>query len=244
VRAIAHADRNGYLYLLDRDTGKLIYARPFLDRITWGRVAPTTGKITYNASIMAKARAGLPYSVAPSAIGGKNWEPDAYDPDRHVLFIPALESSITLIPDKKSNLKPKRGAFNFGGGFANAKLAGSLSAWDLTTGTMLWKQHFRSPAFGGALATGGGIVFIGQMDGMLQGYDERTGKLVWQKSTPSGVNAPPISYVLDGRQYVSVEVGLGGVVPMFFLASVPWLAHVPRASLVTTFALPSAAAPR
>jgi PQQ-dependent dehydrogenase (methanol/ethanol family) len=242
VHAIAHADRNGYLYLLNRDTGKLIYAEPFLDKVTWGKVDRTTGKITFDPAIMAAAKARRPYTVYPSIIGGKNWEPDAYDPDHHILFIPALESSIQLIPDQKSNMAPKAGAFNFGGGFAAAHLPGSLSAWDLTSGKRLWKRHFRSPAFSGALATGGGIVFIGQMDGELQGYDELSGKLVWQKKTPSGITAPPMSYTIDGRQYVSVEVGIGGVVPMFFMSSVPWLKDVPKASMVYTYALPDTAA--
>ncbi len=242
VPAIAHADRNGYLYLLNRESGKLIYAVPFLDKITWGKVDRTSGKITFNADIQAKAAARQPYTVFPSVIGGKNWEPDAYDPGHHILFIPALESSITLIPDKKSNPAPKKGAFNFGGGFTAAHFAGSLSAWDLTTGKMLWKKHFHSPAFGGALATGGGIVYVGQMEGVLQGYDELTGKLVWQKKTASGITAPPVSYTVDGQQYIAVEVGIGGVVPLFFMASVPWLKTVPPASMVYTFKLPQKAA--
>jgi alcohol dehydrogenase (cytochrome c) len=107
---------------------------------------------------------------------------------------------------------------------------------------MLWKKHFHSPAFGGALATGGGIVYVGQMEGVLQGYDELTGKLVWQKKTASGITAPPVSYTVDGQQYIAVEVGIGGVVPLFFMASVPWLKTVPPASMVYTFKLPQKAA--
>ena len=238
VPAIAHADRNGYLYLLNRETGKLIYAVPFLDKVTWAKVDRTTGKIAFNPAIQAAAKARKPYLVSPSIIGGKNWEPTAYDPAKHILFIPALESSMGIIPDKKSNPNPKVGAFNFGGGFDRPSFAGSFSAWDLTTGKMLWKQRFHSPAFGGALATAGGVVFVGQMEGELDAFDEMTGKKLWSAKTPSGITAPPMTYSVDGRQYVSVEVGIGGVFPNFFIASTPWLKSVKPASMVYTYALP------
>jgi alcohol dehydrogenase (cytochrome c) len=240
VAAIAHADRNGYLYVIDRETGKHIYAVPFVDKVNWGTVDRTTGKITFNPLIQAAAKARKPYIVQPSIIGGKNWEPSAYDPVHHIFFIPALESSMEIIPDKKSNMHPKKGAFNFGGGFDKASFAGSLSAWDLTTGKMLWKQRFHSPMFGGALVTAGGIVFAGQMEGELDAFDEMTGKKLWSAKTPSSINAPPMTYSVNGQQYIAVEVGLGGVFPLFFLASTPWLKTVKPASLVYTYALPKA----
>ncbi|MBD5633710.1 MAG: PQQ-binding-like beta-propeller repeat protein [Candidatus Eremiobacteraeota bacterium] len=154
VAAVAHADRNGYLYLLNRDTGKLIFAVPFLDKVTWGKVDRNSGAITLNPSIQAAANARKPYLVYPSVIGGKNWEPTAYDPQHHLLFIPALESSIVIIPAQKTDLNPKKGTFNGGAGFGKATFKGSISAWDLSTGKMVWKNYFKLPAFGGALATG------------------------------------------------------------------------------------------
>jgi alcohol dehydrogenase (cytochrome c) len=107
---------------------------------------------------------------------------------------------------------------------------------------MLWKQHMHSPMFGGALVTAGGVVFAGQMEGELDAFDEMTGKKLWSVKTPSSINAPPMTYSVDGKQYISVEVGLGGVLPLFFMASVPWLKTVKPASLVYTYALPTAAA--
>ena len=240
--AIAHADRNGYLYLLNRDTGKFIYAVPFLDKITWGKVDRTTGKITLNPAIQAAAMGRKPYVVYPSVIGGKNWEPTAYDPQHHILFIPALESSIELIPDQKSNFAPKKGTFNGGAGFDKPVHGGSLSAWDLTTGKMLWKVHFHSPAFGGALATGGGLVFAGQMEGELDAFNAATGKKVWSTKTASGINAPPMTYSENGQQYVSVEAGIGGVFPLFFIKSTPWLLSVKPGALLYTYKLPRSAA--
>jgi alcohol dehydrogenase (cytochrome c) len=243
VAAVAHADRNGYLYLLDRATGKLIYAVPFIDKITWGTVDRTTGKIGLNAAIQAAAKAAKPYAVWPSVIGGANWEPPAYDPQHHLFFIPAIESSLTIVPEKKPNPNPKPGVYNFGGTFtAPASFPGSVSAWDLATGKMLWKRHFRSPSFGGALSTAGGLVFVGQMDGELDALDAQSGKTLWSAKTASGINAPPMTFSQNGIQYVSVEAGIGGVFPIYFMPFTPWLKNVKPGSLVYTYKLPAAAA--
>jgi alcohol dehydrogenase (cytochrome c) len=242
VDAVAHADRNGYLYLINRDTGKLVYAVPFLDKVTWGKVDRNSGTITLNPAIQAAAAARKPYVVFPSVIGGKNWEPTSYDPQRHLLFIPADESSQTIIPDQKTNLHPKVGAMNFGAGFGAATWKGSLSAWDLTTGKMVWKAYSLLPNFGGALSTGGGLVFNGQMSGEFDAFDESTGKIVWKKMLASGINAPPMTFSVDGQQYVSLEVGLGGVFPLFFMKAEPSLTKVKPGSMVYTYKLPQSAA--
>jgi alcohol dehydrogenase (cytochrome c) len=242
VRALIQGDRNGYLYVLNRDNGKLIYAVQYLDKVNWATVA-RNGVITVNARQLATARAHKPFALYPAVIGGANWEPPAYDPAKHIFFIPALESWQTVTPEKKVDLHPKPGALNFGGlpGGPGA-FAGSLSAWDVTTGKRLWKHHFRSPAFGGALATAGGLVFVGEMDGKLDAFDETSGKLLWSASTGSGITAPPVSFSLDGKQYVSVSVGQGGVFPLVFLPFTPWLKKVPTTSAVETWALPATAA--
>jgi len=243
VAALAHADRNGYLYLLDRANGKLLYAVPIMDKINWGTVDRTTGKITLNADIQAKAKAAKAYTLWPSVIGGVNWEPPSYDPDHHLLFIPAIESSLTVTPDKKTNKNPKPGVYDFGGvPGPPGSFAGSVSAWDLSTGKMAWKRHFRSPSFGGTLSTAGGLVFVGQMDGELDALDALTGKTLWSAKTPSGINAPPMSFAQNGTQYVTVEVGLGGVFPLYFLPFTPWLKTVKPASMVYTYKLPTTTA--
>ena len=240
--ALAHCDRNGYMYVLNRDTGKLIYAVPFLDKVTWGKVDRNTGKITFNPAIQAAANARKPYVVYPSVIGGKNWEPTAYDPQHHLLFIPALESSIQIIPAAKTDMNPKKGAFNGGAGFGAPVFAGSLSAWDLYTGKMVWKVHYRAPAFSGVLSTGGGLVFQAQMEGEFDAYDTLTGKKVWSTKLANGNVSPPMTFSQDGTQYVSIESGVGGVFPLFFAKAAPYLANVKPGSMVYTFKLPQSAA--
>jgi alcohol dehydrogenase (cytochrome c) len=236
VPALAHADRNGYLYLLNRETGKLIYAVQFLNKVTWGSVS-RGGTITYNEDMQKLANARKPYTVYPAVIGGKNWEPVAYDPAKHLLFIPSLESSIEILPNAKSDMNPKDATFNGGAGFDKAKLAGSVVAFDLSTGKEVWKVPFRSPMTDGAMVTASGLVFIGKPEGQLIAMDEMTGKTVWSTKTASGLNASPITYSIDGKQYVSIVSGTGGVVSKFFAASVPWLQSVPKGSMVYTWVL-------
>lgn len=236
VSALAHADRNGYLYLLDRATGKLIYAVPFLDKINWGSVS-RGGKVTLNPEIQRRADSRKPYTRYPAVIGGKNWEPAAYDPEKHLLILPVLESSIEMLPLPKSDLHPKDATFNGGAGFDKAKLAGSVAAFDMTTGNHVWKTHFRSPMLDGALITASGLVFIGKLEGELVALDEESGKIVWSTKTASGLNASPITYSIGGKQYLSIVSGTGGVVKKFFAASVPWLASVPPGSMVYTWVL-------
>ncbi len=236
VPAMAHADRNGYLYLLNRKTGKLIYAVPFLDKINWGTVS-RDGKITVNPKIQQLADARKPYTLYPAVIGGKNWEPAAYDPAKHLLFVPALESSIEMLPNPKSDMHPKDATFNGGAGFDKCVLAGSVVAIDLTTGKQVWKVHFHSPMTDGALVTASGLVFIGKPEGELVALDEGTGKIVWSTKTASGLNASPITYAIDGKQYLSIVAGIGGVVPKFFATSVPWLQSVPKGSMVYSWVL-------
>ncbi len=236
VPALAHADRNGYLYLINRATGKLIYAVPFLDKINWGTVS-RDGKITFNPEIQAKANARKPYTLYPAVIGGHNWEPVAYDPMKHLLIVPAIESSIEIDPLPKSDMNPKPATFNGGAGFSKTVLGGSVIAFDLTTGKQVWKKHFHSPMTDGALTTAGGLVFIGTPEGKLVAMDEGTGDIVWSTKTASGLNASPVTFSEGGKQYISILSGSGGVVAKFFGASTPWLASIPKGSMAYTWVL-------
>ena len=241
VPAIAHADRNGYLYVLDRTSGKLIYAVPLLDKANWGSVT-RDGKISFNQAIQTAANDRKPYQLYPSVIGGKNWEPAAYDPQKHLMVIPLLEGSIEIDPLPKSDMNPKAATFNGGAGFSKPVLSGSVVAIDITSGKQVWKKHFRSPMTDGALITGSGLVFLGTPEGKLLALDEATGDTVWSTTTASGLNASPMTYSENGKQYISILSGTGGVVSKFFAPAVPWLSKIPKGSLVYTWVLNSSGA--
>ncbi len=241
VKAIAHADRDGYLFVLDRTNGKLVYAVPFVDRVNWAKI-DRDGTVHPNRAIYAAARAMRPFYYTPGTEGGHNWQPVAYDAGKHVLVIPVFESSNVMNP-KASPAKPTLAGFNIGGIFSFKKgelLHGSIVAFDLTTGQRLWKTHFQSPPAGGLLLTGG-LVFAGEPEGKLVALDEGSGKIVWSSPTlSSSVSAPPVTYAVNGTQYVAVEAGKSGLLPIFYPTVTPWLKSVKDASDIYVWKLPAA----
>jgi alcohol dehydrogenase (cytochrome c) len=243
VKAFAQSNRNGHLYLINRETGKVIWAKPFVDKVNYGTVDPKTGIATYSASQQATANAMHPFLACPGNMGGKNWEPTAYDPEKHLLFIPVIESCDKIVP---AHTAFKKGALDLGGGLAMAAyiIHGSVAAWDLTTGKQVWKTHFRSPQIGGALATAGGLVFSSDPEGLLRAFDEDTGKVLWSFKAPTAINAPAISYAVGGKQYIAVLAGKGGAWPLFFAPSTPWLTPIPNGAKIYVFSVPGATAMR
>jgi alcohol dehydrogenase (cytochrome c) len=237
VKAVVSASRDGFAYLINRETGKTIWAIPFVDKVNWGSVDPKTGVATFDAAMQRDALAMKPYLLCPNSFGGKNWEPTAYDPSRHLLFIPVIEGCDKISP---ATTAFHRGKMDLGGLPSAAKDSehGSVAAIDLTTGKIVWKTHFRSPQDGGALATAGGLVFSSDPEGVLRALDESTGKVLWSSpKTKSGLNAPPMTYSLDGKQYIAVLSGTGGAWPLYYPASTSWLNSVPNGAEIYVYSL-------
>jgi PQQ-dependent dehydrogenase (methanol/ethanol family) len=113
VKALAHADRDGFLFVLDRTNGKVVYVEPFVDKVTWAQIDRTTGAVHLNPEIQAAAAAGTPVAFAPVSLGGKNWQPTAYDPVKHIFVIPAQEQTGMLYPTKTPDI-PDEGVANTG----------------------------------------------------------------------------------------------------------------------------------
>jgi alcohol dehydrogenase (cytochrome c) len=238
VKALVHADRNGYMFVLDRTNGKVIYVEPFVDKVTWAQIDRTTGVVHLNPEIQAKAAAMQPVEFWPSGTGGKNWQPSAYDPVKHIYVIPALESSGMLHPSKTPD-DPEPGVRNTGTFMTiTAPYHGSVVAYDLTTGKQLWKVHTNTPQIGGVMIAGG-LVFDSELEGTIAVYDEQTGKLVWRspKLGNGGLSAPPMTYSVNGTQYVAVEVGIGGIWAKKLPKDVPGLEAVKPDSAIYVFAL-------
>jgi alcohol dehydrogenase (cytochrome c) len=236
VKAVAEANRNGVLYLLDRTDGKPIWAEPFVDKINFAKIDRNTGKPTYNPQIRDAANAMQAYELCPAHIGGKNWSPAAYDPTKHVFFIPVTEGCDTILPEHQTF---HRGRSFYGGKSEyspDKPLHGSVDAVDLSTGKTIWKKHLLSPQFGGLLVTAGGLVFSGDPSGQLRALDERSGDVVWTYQTSSGLNAPPITYAIDGQQYIAILSGTGGTWPSR-MAAMPWLKDVRNGARLYVFAL-------
>jgi len=208
---LLHADRNGYVYALDRATGQVLGADPFVPITTSSRVDLPSGKLVYEPSKEPKAGQAV-RDICPASPGGKDWQPSAWSPRTRLLYIPhqnlcqdAETSSVSYIAGT-----PYVGAelvMHAGPGGQR----GQLSAWDPVAHKKAWVVDEHFPVWSGALATGGDLVFYGTMEGWFKAVDAKTGRLLWQFKTGSGIIGQPISYRgPDGRQYVAVLSGVGG----------------------------------
>jgi alcohol dehydrogenase (cytochrome c) len=218
------ADRNGFFYVNDAKTGKLINAFPFVRKITWATgIDLTTGRPKYvddnrpGAPIEgAEGGKGKMVFAAPSFLGGKNQMPVAYSPDTGLFYVPANEWGMEIWNEPISY---KKGAAYLGAGFTiktiNDDYIGALRAVDPKTGKIVWEYKNNAPLWGGVLTTKGGLVFTGTPEGYLKAFDAKTGAELWKFQTGTGVVAPPITWEQDGVQYVAVVAGWGGAVPLW-----------------------------
>jgi alcohol dehydrogenase (cytochrome c) len=237
TKVLIDANRNGFFYVLDRTNGKLLAASKYVD-VNWASgVDLKTGR-PIETDVIKKARAGEKVQVWPSILGGKNWEPLAYDPKRRQAFVNTLNmgSNYKAVPQEY-----KAGemylAIDLGADFWEWPKGprGYLKSIDPLTGKAKWEAPSDLPRFSGVLATAGGVVFSGQLSGEFEAFDADTGKKLWQFKTGSGVEGQPVTWEQDGVQYVAVSVGMGGVYSLF--SGDPRLASVPAGGSLWVFAL-------
>ncbi|WBL66107.1 methanol/ethanol family PQQ-dependent dehydrogenase [Thauera sp. WB-2] len=226
VKAGGKADRNGFFFVNDRATGKLLNAFPFVTQIDWAKgIDMETGRPIWND----EKRPGNPFldSVkdagkgevvfnAPSFLGGKNQMPMAFSPDTGLFYVPSNEWGMDIWNEPVSY---KRGAAYLGAGFTIKPLyedyIGAMRAVDPVNGKIVWEVKNNAPLWGGVLTTGGNLVFYGTPEGYLKAVNAKTGEEVWQFQTGSGVIAPPVTWDDNGEQYVAVVSGWGGAVPLW-----------------------------
>jgi len=231
---VMQANRNGFFYVLDRKTGELLRANKFVT-VTWAKgIDLKTGRPIETAATKS-VRAGKKEEIWPSAFGGKNWMPMAFDPQRKLAFANTLNIGWTY-----QAIEPKLrvGTFYFGAKFGWSWPKGDrgyLKAIDPLTGAAKWQVGSGIPRMAGVLATAGGLVFTGKMTGEFEAYDSDTGKRLWQFQTGSGIIGQPVTWSANGRQYVTVLNGVGGVYALF--SGDKRLAKVPAGGSVWTFAL-------
>ncbi len=228
VKAGGKADRNGFFFVNDRTNGKLLNAFPFVTRIDWAKgIDMQTGRPIFDDT----KRPGNPFTEgggaveggkgkvvfnAPSFLGGKNQMPMAFSPDTGLFYVPANEWGMDIWNEPVSY---KRGAAYLGAGFTIKPLyedyIGAMRAVDPVSGKIVWEVKNNAPLWGGVLTTGGNLVFYGTPEGYLKAVNAKTGDEVWQYQTGSGVIAPPVTWEMDGEQYVAVVSGWGGAVPLW-----------------------------
>jgi len=224
LRAGGKADRNGFFYVNDAKTGKLLNAFPFVKKITWATgIDLATGRPQYVAEnrpgvpdVASESKKGKSVLAAPSFLGGKNQQPMAYNPDTGLFYVPANEWAMEIWNEP---IAYKKGAAYLGAGFTikplNEDYIGVLRAIDPASGKIVWEAKNYAPLWGGVLTTKGNLVFTGTPEGFLKAYDAKTGQELWKHQTGSGVVAPPITWMEGGVQYLAVVSGWGGAVPLW-----------------------------
>ncbi len=241
------ADRNGFAYAIDRTSGKFLWGLPFVKKVTWTKgLDPESGKpIEYDPknSVQRYIASVTPHrenkvaDICPGNMGGKNWPPTAYNPDLKLWYIPVIESCnrITVEESTKEKLKPRE--FWTGGGPSQpVRITGSVTAIDVTSGKIAGKLETPFPNLGGLLATPD-LVFTGQPSGEVMALDAKSLQKLWEFNTGGGVNAPPVTFSVDGKQYVAILVGLGGAWDKWFIDSTPELKNIQPGSMLYVFAL-------
>ncbi|KRB86394.1 alcohol dehydrogenase [Sphingomonas sp. Root710] len=203
-KVLMQAPTNGFFYVIDRETGKLISAEKF-GKVTWAdRIDLKTGRPVERPNIRYEHG---PVTIWPGPWGAHNWQAMAFSPQTGLAYIPAMQIGGRYAADPNSSLGGTLLSPAFDGP-RDGK--GELLAWDPVRQRPRWTVPIDSMWNGGVLATAGGLVFQGHEDGSLNGYDAATGKSLWRFDAGLGIIAAPISYLVNGRQYVSILVGHGG----------------------------------
>jgi quinohemoprotein ethanol dehydrogenase len=222
-KVIMQASKNGFFYLLDRQTGQFISAKPFVNGITWATgIDPKTGRPQESAT----AYKGLePVLVSPDPPGAHNWNPMAMNPSTGLVYIPAREGSTYLHAPEK-NWKSRLAAMNDGGDarydgpllkrwLAMPPAIGKLVAWNPIEQHQVWEATYPVAESGGVLATAGNLVFQGRSDGIFSAFRATDGRKLWEFDAGTGIMAAPVTYLVGGVQYITLMVGWGGAAGLF-----------------------------
>jgi alcohol dehydrogenase (cytochrome c) len=213
IPSLVHPGRNGYLWILERESEaiRFVDAKPFVSQNVFTSLDPETGRPTYDQD--RKPGTGKPAAFCPSLWGGKDWPPAAYNPMTGLLYIPANENLCGTSVGEEIEYQAGR---SFTGAETSMTVApgadhiGELQAWDLNSGERVWTREFDSQNWGPVLTTGGGLVFAGgTSDRYFRAFDARTGQVLWEQRTNSGVIGVPSTYEVDGVQYIAVQSGWG-----------------------------------
>ena len=204
-KLLLHANRNGFFYVLDRTSGALLLATPFVKKLTWARAIGADGRPVLNADQTPDADGR---TVCPAVEGATNWFSTAFSPVTGLYYVQALEKCTVYARTPETWTA---GQSFYGGTTRRASEPGQkvLRAIDVRTGAIAWELPQVGPAstWGGTLATAGGLVFAGEDGGALVAVDARTGAPLWRFQANVQWKASPMTYAFDGRQYVAVAAG-------------------------------------
>jgi len=214
IKGLINVARNGYLYFLERTAGAINFVdgTPYVRQNVFRSLDPRTGRPDVDPD--KKPGTGKMAEFCPSWWGGKNWPPIAFNPKTRMIYIPANENLCATMIGRVVEYVPGRsytGATTTLSIYPGSKHIGEVQGWNVDTGKRVWTHTFaKSANWGPILTTGGGLVFAGGTnDRMFRAFDAKNGKILWEHPTNSGIIGVPISYAVDGKQYVAVQSGFG-----------------------------------
>jgi alcohol dehydrogenase (cytochrome c) len=233
---------------MDRHNGQIIGAKPYMDNVNWTKaIDQKTGKpIDYDPTKDIQTYAGIvnptpntpPKKVCPSIIGGNNFWPSSYSPRTKLLYIPALTGCTGSIEVQRNQVNFLGGIRIFAGGRASSheRLESNLTAVDPLSQEIRKNVHLPYPNSSGTLATAGGLIFLGLLDGTVAAFDDTTLDALWKINLGSGFSAPPMSFEVNGRQYVAIASG-PSLVSKAQVRNTPELKDQRNASVLYVFGL-------
>ena len=219
-KLLTHFDRNGFGYTLDRTNGELLVAEKFDPKVNWAtKVDMDKNSKTYGRPLVVpqystdqNGEDKNTKGVCPAALGSKDEQPAAYSPDTQLFYVPTNHVCMDYEPFKVS--------YTAGQPYVGATLSmypppgennmGNFIAWDGKTGKIVWSNPEQFSVWSGALATAGGVVFYGTLEGYLKAVDAKSGKELYKFKTPSGIIGNVMTYEHGGKQYVAILSGVGG----------------------------------
>ncbi|HVO14384.1 MAG TPA: PQQ-dependent dehydrogenase, methanol/ethanol family [Alphaproteobacteria bacterium] len=227
-KVLMQAPKNGYFYVLDRETGEFISGTPYAT-VTWSTgLDPKTGRPNIKPEVRY-SQTGKPALVIPGAVGAHNWQATSYSPKTGLVYIPAIEAGFAYAPIDPKKYTYREGLlWNLGLDPVDSAMpedekirtairkssTGRLVAWDPVLRAPMWIVQHPLAWNGGVLSTAGNLVFQGDGQGHFVAYNAATGAKLWDFHAQTGIIAAPMTFSLDGEQYVAVLAGWGGVVPL------------------------------
>jgi alcohol dehydrogenase (cytochrome c) len=204
-RLLVQANRNGFLYVLDRTNGKFLSATPFVQKLNWAKGVDASGRPILSGRIPTAQGT----YICPGIVGATNWFSPSYNPDTGLFYVMALESCNLFFSDPKP-FTPGQAYYGTGTTLPPDEYAKkTLLAYSIPEGKLVWRypQVGHADSWGGTLTTAGGLVFFGDDAGSLEAVEAPTGSALWHFNTGQSMRASPMSYMVEGAQYITVAAG-------------------------------------